>query len=213
MQFKALVAALGLLFACGIEPDPPDRPRIEAVSIAPFATQHLIEFKVSDPGTTYMQRLVDDVALDRERGRIAGETERWTTPGGRPIEDIYLAAPTRAELERYLVREPSLTLPVDHELAFGRLDDGRWRTYVVPTRTDLDGDSITSVELTRDPAGHPRVWIELTRDGAERFHAITANAVGMQLAVLAEGTVVAAPVIVEAVRGGRAELTLPGLTL
>lgn len=212
MKFTAFVATLGLLLACGMEPEPPDVPRIEAVSIAPFHSQHLFEVKVVDAGSTAMKRLVEHVALDRERKVITGETERWQRDGGAAEVDFFLAGPTRADLEQYLASTPSLVVPRDRALAFGRLDDGRWRTYLVSAQAELDGGSIEHVDITRDD-DLARVKIDLTPDGGERLHALTTRAVGAKLAVLANGTVIAAPVIATPIEGRHAEVTLPGFAL
>jgi preprotein translocase subunit SecD len=95
MRFAALFATLALLVACGTEPEPPERPRIEAVSLAPFHSQHLLEIKVVDAGSTYMQRLVEHVPVDNRR-TIKGETDVWSADGGPRVTDFYLSAPKPA---------------------------------------------------------------------------------------------------------------------
>jgi hypothetical protein len=207
MRFPALLATLALLVACGTEPEPPERQRIEAVSVAPFHTQHLLEVKVVDAGSTYMKRLVEHVAIDSQRG-IKGETEVWSADGDRRQSDYFLTAPTPDDIERYIADEPSLTVPLSRELAFGRLDDGRWRTYLLVPTVELASANITHTSVDRDPSSN-RALVHLDFDaaGTERLHDLTARTIGQKLAILADGHVVAAPVIAGVISGGRAEIT------
>ena len=66
-----------------------------------------------------------------------------------------------------------LIVPADQEIAYGRLDDGRWRTYVVSSHADLDGDNIARAALDRDALGMTHVRFDLTPHGTELFHAVT----------------------------------------
>ena len=49
-------------------------------------------------------------------------------------------------------------------------------------------------------------------DGAKRFEALTASAVGRKLAILLEGRVQSAPVIEGKIGGGHARITMGGYT-
>jgi preprotein translocase subunit SecD len=169
MKLRALVAVLGLLVACGVQPDLDDHPpKIEQVMPAPFHSLHGLYFKVVDDGTTYMEQL----------------------------------------FERYLASDPSLAVPRDHELAFEHLDANRWRTYLLLPTVELDASSIAHVEETTDPTTErPGVLLDFTPAAAQQFGELTARIAGHKLAVLADGRVVSAPVIVAPITGGRAQVT------
>jgi len=206
----AILAATALAFGCTQQPEPPEAQRIEAVQPLPFHSPAMVQFKTVDSGSTYIQRLLEHVPIEAANAPTAvrSEREHWVVERGKtPKDDIFLSAPTRADLERFVASEPSITLPADREIAYGRIDDtDRWRTYLVHSSAALDGDDIAHAEITRD-ADQLSALIDFTPHGAKLFADVTEHMVGEKLAVLLDGSVVAAPVIMGKIAGGRAQIT------
>lgn len=208
----AALAAVAMAFGCAQPPEPPQAQHIDAVESLPFHTPSMVQFKAVEAGSTYMQRLIEHVPVDAVNApnALRSERDRWVIDRGAvPTDDVFLSAPTRADLERFVASVPSLTLPADRQLAYGRIDDSdRWRTYVVDSTAALDGDDIAHAEVTRDRASDRiTAFVDFTPDGAQQFAHVTENMVGSKLAVLLDGSVVAAPVIMGKITGGRAQVT------
>ncbi len=206
MKLYALLAALALAMACATPPDLDHRPTAAEVQPAPFHSQHGIYFKVVDDGTTPLHQMFDRMPVEAPDG-VTRAVERWRVDDDQPeVTGIYLTAPSREALARTAA---TLQMPADHELAYGRIDGDRWRTYLVFAATELDASAIARADVTRDANSElPTVVLELTPTGAQRFADLTARIAGHRLAVLVDGSVVSAPVVRSAITGGRAEITL-----
>lgn len=200
MKFAAVFAALALAGACTTQPEPIGHQRIEAIQPLPFSTQSLVQLRPVDAGSSYMKRLVEHVPVR------AVEHDLWTAGEGHKAGDTYVVAASRAELEGLIARAGDVP-PADREIAIGRTDDG-WRSYLVSSTTAMDGASITHASYERDDADRMVVTLTLDAAGAAGLHELTARSVGEKIAVLFDGTVVAAPVILTAISGGQVQLTL-----
>jgi preprotein translocase subunit SecD len=164
-----------------------------------------LELKLVDDGSQVMRRLLEEGPLPD--GVTVGP-ERWSLPdGGAEHVDAHLASADREKLAAAVAalveRHP---LPPDHELL---LEGGArgWRTHYVWRRAEIDNLDIADAEAV---AGHddPEVALELTEAGAAKLAAFTARAVGRKMVIVLEGNVVAAPVIMGAIRNGRARIAL-----
>jgi preprotein translocase subunit SecD len=75
-----------------------------------------------------------------------------------------------------------------------------------------NGDVDAAVVLAPDPHGAPdapvRVTVSLEADGAKRFEAFTAEHVRRRLAILVDGLVMSAPVIVDRIPGGNVSIAM-----
>ncbi|HEY4059134.1 MAG TPA: hypothetical protein VGM39_21105 [Kofleriaceae bacterium] len=207
----AVITAVAIISGCAHQPDPPEAQRTAEVQKLPFHTDGMVQFKIVDADSPYMHKLVEHVPDGASDPQVRVEHDRWSADRAKPAgEDIFLTAPTRADLERFVGSVPSITLPSDREVAFGRVDSAdRWRTYIVHSTASLDGSDIASAELTRD-AAHDRIsaMVGFTPHGAEQFASVTEKIIGQKLAVLVDGSVIAAPVIMSKISGGRAEITV-----
>jgi len=195
MHLRALVAAAGLAAACGT-----DHAQVE-----PIRPTNGIYMKVVDHGSTQMQQLYETVPTERPAG-IAAAIDRWRTDDGRTYTDPYLTGPSPEAIKAYV--EPRLTVADDHELAFQQIGD-HWRTYWVFRTAELDAGAVAHAHASLDPnTQRPVVMLDFTPTGARQFGDLTARIAGHKLAVLADGRVVAAPVITGAISGGHAAVTL-----
>lgn len=206
MNPRAILAVLGLLTACGRAADSNDPPRVEQVQPVAFHSQHGLYFKVVDDSSTYMQSLFDHVPIDHPEG-VTAQHDRYLSGEHGQRDEYYLAAASPEPILHYLASDPSRSIPKDRELAFQQLDDHRWRAVLLMPSVELDETSIASA-TTSDAYGHPAVEVQLTPAGARRFGDLTARIAGHKLAIVADGVVVSAPVIQDAIRGGKAQITL-----
>lgn len=101
------------------------------------------------------------------------------------------------------------------EVGYGRLDyaGGRqaegWRTYLLLRRTELDNEQIAEAEAQKDElSGGWSVAIRFTSRGAAIFEQVTAANIRKRLAIMLDGEVKSAPVIMSAIAGGRAVITM-----
>lgn len=166
MHLRALVAVLGLLAGCSVQPDLGEQPA-KAVQVMPgkFQSQHGLYFKVVDDGSTYMQQLFEHVPIDKPENIVA-DVDRWQTEEGRASTDYYLSAPSPDIIEHYI----GLTVPSDRELAFEQLDATHWRSYLLMPAAELDASAIAHAEASRDPnTDRPIVTVDFTPAGAAHF--------------------------------------------
>jgi preprotein translocase subunit SecD len=199
MDLRPLIAAIGLVVACGTDHAQPEQV---------LPSRYALQMKAVDDSSTRMQQLYERVPIDRPEG-IAGAVDHWRTEDGVARSELYLTGPSPEAIESYLAREPKLSVPTDRELAFQQLDGQRWRTYLLVPTVELDAASIAHARATVDPdSSRPTVILELTSEGAHQLADVTARIAGHKLAVLVDGRVIAAPVINDAITGGRAAITL-----
>jgi preprotein translocase subunit SecD len=199
MKLTALIAALGLLAACGVAPDPDDHvTQVAEVSVASFHSEHAPSFHIVDDASTYLQRLCDRVAVDRPPD-VERAQELWRRPDGTAATEVFLVGPSPDALARVAASAPELAVPAGDQLVYAQLRDGRWRTYLVGP-TVLDGSDLRSVA--------PGLDLELTDAGAQRWGEVTGANVGRRLAIVVDGHVVAAPVIDARITGTHAVVTL-----
>ena len=195
-RFAALVLLLGFAAACGTtQPDPKDMPMW--VGTVP----HALQLKKVDDGSPYMKELVDHV--DPGRGLIA-RVDHWKTPDGQTLDEPYLEG-SRTALDTYLAAHAP---PTGEEVALSNEGDGHWRTHLVLAPTELDDGAVAKAELGKDAqTDRDIVRLTFTPAAARTFDDLTSHMVGHKLAVIVDGTVISAPVIMGAIRGGAAEVT------
>ncbi|HEY1554255.1 MAG TPA: protein translocase subunit SecD [Kofleriaceae bacterium] len=116
-------------------------------------------------------------------------------------------------------KDPSLKVPDDHELAYEPNEpqpdskDPRkyWRSYYLEKAVRLTGTAISNAMGSYDPnTNRPIVLLDFNRFGGRVFGDITSQIVGMKFATLLDGKVRSAPQINQAIRGGRASITMGG---
>ena len=132
---------------------------------------------------------------------------------------------TGEELLRHFVeraKKLGIVAPPGRELAFEKNaprsgEKGyAWRSYLLHSEPVFTGDFVNdaTVEYARDgyDAGTPYVNLEFDDRGREIFARVTSENVGKRLAIVLDGQVNSAPVIQEAITGGRARISLGGTT-
>jgi preprotein translocase subunit SecD len=133
---------------------------------------------------------------------------------GLEHKDVFLEGPSPAAL-RVAFARAGVTLPVERELVFEeqRLFQGptRYRSYLIDGSARVDNDDLENAEPQTDAqTGQPVVALRFTLAGAKRFEALTRRCVGRKLAIILDGKVMSAPIVMEAIAGGMARMSLGG---
>lgn len=163
------------------------------------------------------------VAADREAQLSIDEAKRTGcyAPGlATASGQVTCRLSGRQVIERYVheagARDPSLRVPEDHLLAYGRLGDDpasrrapSWRTYYLAREPHLTGSAIARADVTRAPdSGRPAVAVTFDTRGRDELARITADNVGRKLAVVVDDTVQMAPVVRSRITSGQVLLPL-----
>ncbi|MCX5748036.1 MAG: protein translocase subunit SecD [Proteobacteria bacterium] len=127
----------------------------------------------------------------------------------------------RHALERYMRNlikaDASFKVPDDRQLAYERneaLPDAKdqrvvWRSYFLDRAVRLTGSAISNATANYDPnTNRPLVLLDFNRFGGRIFGDLTAQIAGKKLATILDDTVKSAPIINDAIRGGRASITM-----
>ncbi|MCE9571514.1 MAG: hypothetical protein K8W52_00010 [Deltaproteobacteria bacterium] len=189
----------------------------------------VLEFVVVDDGAAFMrsvfQRVGDGAGgeatdPDARAAGIRGAVDTWRGPAGDDHTDLYLRGPDRPGLERYVAqladRDPALALPADRRLGLEHVVEAPgqrpiWRTYLLERTPALTGASVATAEAVTNPdTRESTVMVEFDRTGAQTFADLTARIVGRRLAIVLDGSIKSAPVVMSSIRGGRVQITMGG---
>ena len=155
--------------------------------------------------------LVADDEEAHERG-LSVEIDTWRhDPSGQQFMDYYLVGPDAATVSAYLAersaKNPGLLPGPDLELVFEPRPSASGpagvRTYLVEVPPPITQADIADAYVTYDQNNQPQVIVELTRDGGRSLANLTRGNYGRKLAILVDGEVESAPVIMGAITGGR----------
>jgi preprotein translocase subunit SecD len=131
----------------------------------------------------------------------------------------------RQRIERYLEEmaqtNPELAIDDNHQIGYEHFEpqavaeeDARepfWRTYYLRRAVELSGSSISDAYKYWDPTtNRPAVLVVFNRYGGRRFGDMTSKNVGKKMAIILDETVNSAPVIQDAITGGRSTITMGG---
>ncbi|HTR54762.1 MAG TPA: protein translocase subunit SecD [Kofleriaceae bacterium] len=150
--------------------------------------------------------------------KIEGDHVKVLINGWELIER-YLNGDKELGVVGQIEKDPSLKVPDDHELAYEPVEppadapDKRkfWRSYYLEKAVRLTGTAIQNAMGSYDPnTNRPIVLLDFNRFGGRVFGDITSQIVGMEFATLLDGKVRSAPQINQAIRGGRASITMGG---
>jgi preprotein translocase subunit SecD len=196
-QIEVLLPALG-------------RPLPVDVTQRQLSRSGRLEFRQVDDGSPAMTELVARLVHEPQPGALA-DAEHWTDRnGGADHHDEFLTSATREALEA-AIRALTSNRPVaaDHELLLERRQ-GDWRSYYVFRQVYLDNSDVVSADVMMTPGEHPEAAIELADDGGRKLEAMTRGATGHKMAIVFEGQVVSAPVVIGPIAARRLRITLGG---
>lgn len=186
-----------------------------------------LEFKIVDDGSDYMQRKILGLAqaLASKYPGLQVEHDAWTQKdNGAQHTDVYLRAPERETLEKFFAElPPEDQVPADHEIGYeqevARDDLGQptgekyWRTYYLHRRAQITGEYLADADWGADQQTmRPEVNLSFDRRGADLFEQVSGGNVGRKMAIILDGKINSAPVLESKIGGGRARITLGGMT-
>jgi len=156
-------------------------------------------------------------------------------PSGRkkpPVQAPYARAACRPPghatettgecLARFRTWASRLRVPDDHVVGFQaltepvsgtavvQLEQVGWRTLYLVARPELTGADVTDATTGRDRRGSDQYYVMLTfaPAGAARFEQVTGDNVNRRFAIVLDGIVESAPVIMQRIGGGKATITM-----
>jgi len=168
-----------------------------------------LEFKLVDDGSDYMRV-------------VAAEVRRWTYPEvavldeswedkstGQTHQDLFLAGERPEPLLSAFERIPGAdVVPADHEIRVERRAKD-WRTYYVFARSYVDNADVRSADqVWSQDTGRPEVSIEVGPAGSDKLSRLTESSVGRKMAIVFEGRILMAPVIISKIPNGRVRIAL-----
>jgi hypothetical protein len=204
-----------------------NRAVIELGGVSPDDAQAVVQALTQEPLQFHavveapeMQSLIKVLDLPgKGQQPVDFDVLQWR-PEGRSdtFTDYTLRGRTRADLEQAfaLARSRGWTLPAGEHVAYEHVINAEsrshpeyWMSFIVLDEIGLDGDDVESAVGRYDPnTNRPVVSVDLTRAGAEKFGDLTARITGHKLAIMTGNTVRSAPIINEAIRGGRAVISM-----
>lgn len=152
-------------------------------------------------------------------GGASVEPDAWNHDRtGREYTDAYVRGPDRASVERAIAvlqqrtpLPPDVDVLIEHVVPMSDEADHKpyFRTYLVGREVIIDNDDFETADITYDPNTLlPEVAVSLSRAGGVRFGDYTSAHTGEKLAVVLDGGVVSAPVVMSAITQGRISITM-----
>ena len=188
--------------------------------------QGRLEFKLIDDDTDWLSPAADDddiplltieeesAPVGRDRYELRNFATLRTGVGGDHREGL-----------RWLRKwAKTRTVDDDHEVGFEALYDDSaagqpqvgWRSYYLWRNVEIDGRSIAKVEAKADDRGGMGNWsvlIDFDRNGTARLAELTRRNIRRRMAIVSDGIVVSAPVILDTISGGAVRVTMGGGSL
>jgi SecD/SecF fusion protein len=166
------------------------------------------KFGVAEP-------VIQPVGGDRILVQMPGLDEAKRLEARRTIErtaylEFRLVHERNEELVAQMATDPRFVPPVGYQrLVHKETREGRSREqiYFVKVRPELTGKHVERAYVQYDEVGRPYVALSFDPEGAKIFARVTGANVGRQLAIILDGELYSAPVIQEAITGGRASIT------
>jgi preprotein translocase subunit SecD len=156
----------------------------------------------------------DEVAVQQ---RVGVDHEAWTGPDGKPaMEDRFLVAIDRDSLEGYVkaavAADPALAVAKGVELRYHALPTNppSWRTYTTAVAPAIDSRAIRRSAVRQMPSGEIVVELALTDEGTKAFAALTRRLVGRKVALVVDGAISSAPIIMSEIPGGKLWISVAG---
>jgi len=172
--------------------------------------KRLDEFHVAEP-------LLQPVGNDRILVQLPGLKEEDRQEARRRIEktaylEFRLVNPNNDELQGQALTDPRFRPPLGYtNLTHTETRDGRamTRSYYVKLKPEqgLTGKYVERAYVAYDEIGRPYIALTFNKEGGDIFGRITSANVGHQLAIILDGELQSAPVIQDAILGGRAQIT------
>lgn len=149
--------------------------------------------------------LVQMPGLEEQRRKEARQTIERTA-----YLEFRLVHERNDELVSQSASDPAFRPPVGYQkMMLKETREGRHleRVFYVKAHHELDGKSVVRAYVVPDEIGRPYVAMNFNDEGGKIFGRVTSANVGRQLAIVLDGELYSAPVIQDAITGGRAQIT------
>ena len=159
--------------------------------------------------------IIQPVGQERILVQLPGLEEKLRQDARKTIErtaflEFRLVHERNEELVAQSTTDPRFVEPVGFKkMTLEETREGRpsQRVYFVKIRSELTGKHVERAYVQYDDIGRPYVAMNFDTDGAKIFGRVTTANVGRQLAIVLDGELYSAPVIQDAITGGRAQIT------
>jgi SecD/SecF fusion protein len=166
------------------------------------------QFGVAEP-------VIQQEGEDRILVELPGLEEQRRAEAQRTIEqtaylEFRLVHPKNDELQAEALSDRSFAPPLGYtNLTQVETREGApvKRSYFVRLRPELTGKYVERAYVAYDQMGQPEIALQFNSEGAAIFGRVTSANVGHQLAIVLDGEVQSAPVIKDAIMGGRASIS------
>lgn len=180
------------------------------------------EFRMTDDEQDFIGDAVRARGGWQERAGIELQQELVAAGQGKTVQAHFLVASrqasesladARARLEEVVngLPRPAPGTEVGYARtgsSGGRPEEG-WRTYVLLRRAELGNEQIERAEAQKDEySGAWSVALRFTAEGASTFERVTGANIKRRMAIVLDGVIESAPVIMSAIGGGRAVITM-----
>ena len=165
-----------------------------------------LEFREIDDGTA--------LAALAERVAVAGltlGTDTWSDHGTGQARQAHMVEGPLEGIERFRggLAPDALPASVEALVEPPAAERDRARLYLVKREAQVTGAYLRDARVGADPmTASPNVSLEFDAAGAERFRALTERIKGRKLAIVLDRRIMSAPVVMEAIGGGRAMITM-----
>lgn len=176
-----------------------------------------LEFRAVVASLPAMQRLYARARSDpaASAAGIRAMTDSWYHDTRGNTTDLYLAGPSPQAIDDWYQKaaRDGAALPDGYELVYESVDaaakePAHTRSYVVRTQPDLVGH-IDDAQVEHDPTtNQPIIMVTFDKEGGHFFAELTREQTGNKLAILIDGRVLSAPVVQEAIGGGKIQINL-----
>jgi preprotein translocase subunit SecD len=193
----------------GVELDAADAERVPEV-IRALITPGVLGLHVVDSNSAEMRRLHGDVSR-RATAAVTAELDTWVDHQGKQRSDPYIKGATRDSVATVFdgIKVAGRTVGLQR---FGTGDVPEyWRSYWLEIPAIVTHESIADARLVINPnTQRPEVIVDLEPGAARRFAEATAKNLGRRIAIVLDGEVVDALVVVHKITGGQLSLTMGG---
>ncbi|MBI5536706.1 MAG: hypothetical protein HY898_28560 [Deltaproteobacteria bacterium] len=187
-----------------------------------------LEFRLVDDESDFVAAFARSVPQGQLPDTVRFESESVPAGPGRYRTSVFATARLGAGESLVSARDKLirllaiLDLPATRRLALAKtsrfdpdtqtaVEDG-WRTYVVHSHAEIAAIDLSDVSAQPEPmgaSGHAwSVRLRFTEPGAKRFETLTGGNVKRRMAILMDDEVHSAPVIMSAIGGGSATITI-----
>jgi preprotein translocase subunit SecD len=190
-----------------------------------------LEFKMVDDDVDFFEAAANAKGEDLPKGLvfpIENAPTGKSAGGEKRSKANHYARLTRLEgedmrdtLKRLKEWVSTLSVDPDHEIGFEKLqeyvedkdefEDVAWRTYYLYSKAEITGDMVRDAQTDADQTkGLTQYLVRMTMTpvGGDRFEEITGKNVNRRFAIILDGKVESAPVIITKIPGGIATITM-----